>query len=151
MSSKEERIAEHRQRVLWKAGMVLRQYLVKEMSYEEAVLCLKDTYRIFSDLPATDQAFEYFNNQLHCWQNICNSLAVIEDKNARDHLEPLEVIWSYDSGKVLEQATLWVNLGSSKKFQSTWFNNHFLSLARAELLSLGIEPHLLGDLELELM
>lgn len=107
-----ERAEQFRKQQIWKAEMVLKAHNPDDFSYGDCVLMLNNSLRILEDLSPFDQAMEYFVRQVSHWRSLCTALALIDGKEAKDHLRELAVIWSYDEGRVIEETTLWIPLGT---------------------------------------
>ena len=107
-----ERAEQFRKQQVWKAEMVLKAHNTDGIDYDNAVLLLKDSLQTLEDLSAFDPAMEYFVRQVSHWRSMCTALALIDGKEAKDHLREVAVIWSYDEGRVIEETTLWIPLGT---------------------------------------
>lgn len=112
MDAQKERAEQFRKQQIWKAEMVIKAYNPDDFSYSDCVLMLKNSLEILESLPVFDPATEYFVRQVNHWRKLCTAIALIDGKEARDHLQEIPVIWSYDKGRVIEETTLWIPLGT---------------------------------------
>lgn len=108
------RAAEFREREHRKAELELRAYNKEGFCYQDANILLHDTLQTLSRLPPLDVAWKTFHELASKYRHICNALSVLGDHQRKDHLEKVEVIWSYAKGKVVEEKTLYIPVGKTR-------------------------------------
>ena len=148
-SAQEKRKKEWAYRKLWKANIRLKSTLHTSLPYDQSLLCLKDSVSWLEKLPVHDVAYERFVRQRDYYFRECEAHAtkalVEEGKVLQDHLVEHRVIWSYDQGKVTEETSLFVPLGTSEYGLAM-----ALKVAGSErLYSEGVHPEIVTTLEVE--
>lgn len=140
-----ERAAEWRKRELWKADLELRAYNKAGLTYQDAVGLLRDTLYQLEALPLFDVAHGTFVRLAEQYRHVCNALHVIGGYQQKDHLEAINVIWSYDNGKVVEEKVLWIPIGRTSERKR---DMELKVAGTTELLRMGIHPQMTTTLEI---
>lgn len=119
MSSQEERKALYKKQAVWKAELILKQENIKELSYQDCVLLLKDTIKILRSLCPTDIAWKNFHALVTTYRNLCQAHSIIHWSKGlgflTDHMVKYDVIWTYDKGNVFEETELYIPLGKRER------------------------------------
>lgn len=111
IDAQKERAELFQKQQLWKANMVIKACNDPELTYKDCVMLLKDTIDTLEVLGPFDQATEHFVRLVHTYRTLCTAHALVNGEEARDHLQEVPVIWTYDQGNVIEETTLWIPLG----------------------------------------
>lgn len=147
----QERADLWKKQTLWKADLLIRGRGEHAMDYENAVLSLKSVTDVFLTLPGHDVAFNHFARQVVEFSNLCTAHALLDQEKdgvvRLDHLVPVNVIWSYDKGNVLEETVLYVPYGT-RESRMEWV----LRLAGTTRLAReGVPAVLANTLEIEVL
>ncbi|MNG47041.1 hypothetical protein D3C79_49080 [compost metagenome] len=143
-----KRAAAWRERELWKADLELRAYNKPGFTYQDAVGLLRDTLQQLSYLPVHDVAHGTFVRLADQYRHVCNALYISGGYQQKDHLEAVDVIWSYDNGNVTEEKTLWIPCGIKMQHRREL---ELKAAGTTELLRMGIHPQMTTTLEIVLV
>lgn len=140
-----DRAAKWREKELWKSELALRAYNKPGIPYKEAVALLVDTLDQLKYLPVFDIAHRTFSKLATNYRHICDALAVQSGHELKDHLEPINVIWSYADGAVTEEKVIYIPLGRNTDY---YRHIELKAAASLELLRMGYGPETVNSLEI---